>query len=69
MEGFKERLVKEAEDLSEKYIKLKSFIEENGKVYQSLSNADQGLLIIQKNAMLTYLSVLNTRISQLELNN
>lgn len=67
MNSFKDRLLVEISELSEKFNKLEAFILENGSVYQSLSNEDKGLLVIQKNAMLTYLSVLNVRINKLNL--
>ena len=60
--SFKERLVEEREQLSERLQKLSTFI--GGEVYQGLHPSDQGLLDRQRQIMTDYLSVLGERISR-----
>lgn len=60
MEDYKERLVKEQNDLKEKFIKLVKFI--NSEEFFKLSNNNKQVLKNQKIIMELYLSVLNMRI-------
>lgn len=60
--SFKERLVEEREQLSDRLQKLSNFI--GGSIYQTLEPADQGLLDRQQQIMNEYLSVLDVRISR-----
>lgn len=61
---FLKGLKQEAEDLSEKYKKLEEF--KASDKFTELNEVDSNLLVIQSNAMLTYLSVLNSRINRIE---
>lgn len=58
---FHQRLQGEAAELEHRIGKLAIFIESEG--FSQLSNEQQSLLVIQINAMHTYLAVLNARIA------
>lgn len=60
MEDYKERLIKEQEELKEKFLKLVKFI--NSEEFFKLSNNNKQVLKNQKVIMELYLSVLNMRI-------
>lgn len=59
---FKDRLIEEREQLSERLKKLTPFI--GGEVYNTLDQVDKVLLGRQRQIMIDYLSVLDERISR-----
>lgn len=61
MSTFLERLEVEKKELNENLIKLDNYIEEN-EHFKTLSNANQLLLLDQRNAMNIYLNILSVRI-------
>lgn len=63
MEGFKERLIKEHDDLLMKFQKLSTFIQT--KEFGKLEEIDKSLLIKQKDCMEEYINILNERIIRL----
>jgi len=65
METIIEKLPKEKSDLDKKITKLNDFIAKNEK-YQSLSEMQQLLLVMQSKAMETYSDVLQARIIEME---
>lgn len=60
MEDYKERLIKEKDELKEKFIKLVEFI--NSDKFYELSPNNKQVLKNQKIAMELYLSILNMRV-------
>lgn len=58
--GYKERLIKERDELKEKFIELVEFI--NSKKFYELSPNNKQVLKNQKIVMELYLSVLNMRV-------
>jgi len=60
MEDYKERLIKERDELKEKFIKLVEFI--NSEKFYELSANNKQVLKNQKIIMELYLSVLNMRV-------
>lgn len=64
MEGFKERLQIEAEELREKLVKLNHFIAYANE-FEELETVQKELLRIQSSAMSTYLSCLVARLNTL----
>lgn len=60
MEDYKERLIKERDELKEKFIKLVEFI--NSEKFYELSPNNKQVLKNQKIVMELYLSVLNMRV-------
>lgn len=60
MEDYKERLIKERDELKEKFIKLVEFI--NSDKFYKLSYNNKQVLKNQKIVMELYLSVLNMRV-------
>lgn len=60
MEDYKERLIKERDELKEKFIKLVEFI--NSDKFYELSPNNKQVLRNQKIVMELYLSVLNMRV-------
>lgn len=65
MSDFKDRLRQEYHDLSDKRIKLGSFLEKEG--FEKLSKEHQSLLMIQHQAMLQYEMILYRRLELLKL--
>lgn len=61
MEDFKKRLIVERDELVVKLAKLESFIE--SPRFESLDKRNGELLIAQHDAMRTYYTILNMRIS------
>lgn len=61
MEDFKKRLIVERDELAVKLAKLESFIE--SPRFESLDKRNGELLIAQHDAMRTYYTILNVRIS------
>ena len=60
MEDYKERLIKERDELKEKFIKLVEFI--NSEKFYELSSNNKQVLRNQKIIMELYLSTLNMRV-------
>ena len=65
MESFKERVVEEKKQLSEKIVKLVSFIETNQE-YNQLDKDHQNLLLDQLHVMISYSQILLRRLKLLE---
>jgi hypothetical protein len=63
MEEFKQRLINEDKELTEKAIKLAQFIHSNK--FASIDDVQQALLKAQHAAMLTYSTCLTERIKRL----
>lgn len=61
MEDFKKRLIVERDELEDKIAKLESFIE--SPRFENLDKRNGELLIAQHDAMRTYYTILNMRIS------
>ena len=64
-ETFKDRLIKEYSDLSEKCDKLRQFIISDKFI--ELNNKQSGLLLEQHKYMLAYLNILDLRIKDLNI--
>ena len=61
LQPHQQRVVDEATELSDKLVKLQSFIDESS-IYQNIDSTQQTLLRAQAGAMRAYLEVLNLRI-------
>lgn len=64
MEDYQQRVIEEAESLSEKIKKLDEFT--STETFAALHSEDSNLLLHQKFLMLDYYGVLNERISRFE---
>ncbi len=61
LQPHQQRVVDEANELSDRLVKLQSFIDESS-IYQKIDSTQQTLLRAQAGAMRAYLEVLNLRI-------
>lgn len=64
MEAFKERLIQEYVELDERQVKLQDFILKNPK-FESLETEIQTSMLVQNEAMKSYLHALNQRMKLL----
>lgn len=65
MKDFQERVLKEKDELQEKYEKLSKFI--GSDKFHVLDNENQDLLLAQQGAMQSYLVILMMRINKFDL--
>ena len=64
MADWQERVLLERNQLQERYENLVAFL--NTKMWEGLDDEDKRLLLDQRHAMISYLSVLNMRIARWE---